>query len=445
MLRQLKSKASYYSIITLFPFLFILYAIYLLNSNPGGFYSWVTATKFAWFFSIPFVFSNLIGLFAFSNPEIANNYDLKRFKRIGWNKNKKLIVSYVSYGKNTNALKRAISQTRRVLNGMDVNYQIEVVTDLPVHFRHRDVVSIVVLKDFKTANNTLFKARALEYAASLREVDEHTWIVHLDEESVLTESCVAGINTFINDNSIDCIGQGEIKYNSYKYLDNPFITAVDSIRTGDDLGRFRFQYKLLQSPVYGIHGSFIVINSITEKSLGFDVGQDGSLTEDTFFAFKAADYNFKFLWCNGYIKEQSPFTVKDLIKQRRRWLNGLTKLTTNKDISLKRRVILNIAIFSWGLSWTSFVATVINFLIPSSILPLPFHLLSSLCGGLFISVYSIGAYRNLLDLDYSFLEKLLIMLFVICCVPVSALIEAISVVYAIINPIKSNFEVIEKN
>lgn len=440
-----KSQAKYYTLLALFPTAFIIYAVSLLNTDVLGLHNWVFLTKTAWFLSMPFVISNLVGLFLYGSPEIDNNKSLVKLSHQKWNKKKKLLVSYVSYGKNSSALKRAVSASRQVLNSLDVNYEIEVITDIPVRFLHSGIKNILVPKEYVTENKTKFKARALNYASSIRDTDIDTWILHLDEESVVTESSVAGIHSFINKYDIDCIGQGEIKYNSYKYFSNPLIAAVDSIRTGDDLGRFRFQYKLFNSPIYGIHGSFVLINSLTEYGLGFDVGEEGSLTEDTFFAIKAADLGFKFMWCDGYIREQSPFSIFDLIKQRRRWLNGLSKLTASKEISFKRKSILSVAIFSWGLSWLSVIATLLNLFMPSHILPLPFHILSALCAGLFMSVYAIGAYRNVIDIDQPALTKLGVILTVIAFVPIASVVEAVAVLYALINPIKTQFQVVEKN
>jgi hypothetical protein len=83
--------------------------------------------------------------------------------------------------------------------------------------------------------------------------------------------------------------------------------------------------------------------------------------------------------------------------------------------------------------------------LPSHILPLPLHILSALCSGLFISVYAVGAARNIADLDYTILGKIGVLTTIVLLVPVSSVIEAVAVVYALIRPMKTEFQVVEKN
>lgn len=45
------------------------------------------------------------------------------------------------------------------------------------------VTQIVVPEAYQTTHHSLFKARALHYAASHYQVDQDAWILHMDEES----------------------------------------------------------------------------------------------------------------------------------------------------------------------------------------------------------------------------------------------------------------------
>jgi egghead protein (zeste-white 4 protein) len=49
----------------------------------------------------------------------------------------------------------------------------------------------------------------------------------------------------------------------------------------------------------------------------------GSVTEDYFFAIKAMERGFTIDWIEGEMREESPFTFLDIVKQRQRWFQGI--------------------------------------------------------------------------------------------------------------------------
>lgn len=53
---------------------------------------------------------------------------------------------------------------------------------------NRSVNQIVVPSEYMTPKNTLFKARALHYAATTSNTDPDAWIMHMDEESYFDEN-----------------------------------------------------------------------------------------------------------------------------------------------------------------------------------------------------------------------------------------------------------------
>ena len=96
-------------------------------------------------------------------------------------------------------------------------------------------------------------------------------------------------------------------------------SLADTIRVGDDFGKFALQYRMFEDPLIGMHGSFVVCQNAVEIDFGFDHGVEGSITEDTFFAMHIASHGVKVKWCEGHMFEQSPFNVEDFAKQRCRW------------------------------------------------------------------------------------------------------------------------------
>jgi hypothetical protein len=57
--------------------------------------------------------------------------------------------------------------------------------------------------------------------------------------------------------------------------------VADAIRVGDDLSRFQLQYTYFHRPIFGAHGSFLLMNGDVENAVTWDLG---SLTEDYEFA-----------------------------------------------------------------------------------------------------------------------------------------------------------------
>jgi len=110
-------------------------------------------------------------------------------------------------------------------------------------------------------------------------------------------------------------------------------TMADSIRVADDYGKFRLQFEGFNMSYVGMKGSFIVIQNKIEKDVGFDYGFDSSITEDSFFALRAADMGYRFNYIGAKMYERSPFSLWDFIKQRRRWFGGLWIVSKSKQLT----------------------------------------------------------------------------------------------------------------
>lgn len=401
--------------------------------------------KLFWFTGLLFVITNAIGLM-YGSPWEKEQKAERDWQ--GWNPEKRLTVAYVSRGDNEIALRRAITASRLVLEDMGVNYRIEAITDMDVEVGAD--LNIRVPDDYETDNGAKFKARALHYAVEHRhDIDAYSkddWIIHLDEESLLTPEVVRGISDYIEpDMAIYSIGQGEIKYNAYNYGNNLLITAIDAIRTGDDLGRFRLQYKLFKKPLFGMHGSFFLVPALLERHIGFDLGGKGSITEDAYFALVAAHKGVRFGWVEGFIREQSPFSILALLKQRRRWITGLRLLMWDKTISRRQRITLGVNMLLWRLAWVGPVVTLWNFLAGGSVLPPLAEVAAALVTGMVGVVYMVGAYRNVIGANLRFHKQLTIWVASGVLVPVACFVEGLAVLYSIVQPNKVSFDVVEKN
>lgn len=139
------------------------------------------------------------------------------------------------------------------------NFLIEVVTDKPLNLpKHRRIREIVVPKAYKTKSGALFKSRALQYCLedSVNVLNNNDWIVHLDEETLLTENSIRGITNFVLDGKYP-FGQGLITYANENVV-NWLTTLADSFRVSDDMGKLRFQFKFFHKPLFSWKGSYVV-------------------------------------------------------------------------------------------------------------------------------------------------------------------------------------------
>lgn len=272
----------------------------------------------------------------------------------------------VSRGTNVEALTETIRRCQAEMAKTPLfPYIIEVVTDfhgIKLDPPNKDIRYIRVPQSYRTSNNSLYKARALHYAVGHSPLPDTAWIVHLDEETQPTASGIKGICRMIREEEESGklrIGQGAILYHR-KWEHFPLLTLADNVRTGDDFARFHFQHRLGKT-VFGLHGSYIVVRNDIEKKIGFDFGPVGSITEDAFWALVAMESGHRCRWVDGYLEEQSTQSFTDFIKQRRRWYQGLAKVSLYAPVKFRWRVSLGANTLLWTFAPFASLYTIAHF------------------------------------------------------------------------------------
>lgn len=142
--------------------------------------------------------------------------------------------------------------------GMD-NFLIEVVTDKVIGLpNHRRIREIVIPAEYKPKSGAMYKARALQYCLEdgVNILADNDYIVHLDEETLITNNAVRGIINFVLDGKYD-FGQGLITYANDRVI-NWITTLADGNRVADDMGKLRAQFYFFHKPILSWKGSFIV-------------------------------------------------------------------------------------------------------------------------------------------------------------------------------------------
>jgi egghead protein (zeste-white 4 protein) len=91
-----------------------------------------------------------------------------------------------------------------------IKFTYEIVTDNAIGLEANETCyELVVPTYYKTKTGAKYKARALQYSLeqNMSLLKSSDWVVHLDEETLVTKSSVLGIVDFVNKNKYP-IGQG---------------------------------------------------------------------------------------------------------------------------------------------------------------------------------------------------------------------------------------------
>jgi beta-1,4-mannosyltransferase len=352
----------------------------------------------------------------------------------------------VARGDNVPAVQGTVGSIRATMAALPAfPYSIEVVTDLPVPLPPLpEIVPLVVPDDYRTPNGSLYKARALQYAVERSTLPDKAWIMHLDEESHITRSVVLGISRAIAEersSEAPRIGQGLILY--HRNLEEDLLFALaDSIRSGDDVGRFYVQHRLGVT-LFGLHGSFILVRNDVEKDIGFDVGPAGSVTEDAFWALEQMALGRRCRWVDGVVVEQAPQRLRDFLRQRRRWFVGLWQVVRRAPVPLRWRLPLAFSIAAWSVAWLGVLYTYVNF-VTGIDTPDAIWVGGTFAFAVYVAQYLVGLRLNM---DHrgirGFWRRSRLYVLQVLLVPVFAAMEASGVVYGIVKP-DSGFHVINK-
>ena len=360
----------------------------------------------------------------------------------------------VSRGRNADALADTVRAVRRAMAARPMfPYCIEVVTDEKVKLPSgSDLRAYVVPTNYTTPNGSLYKARALHYLSENSTLPDTAWVFHCDEESQVTVGLVGGIRDAVveeeqraAEGKTPRIGQGTIVY--WRSLrTHPLLTLADSLRTGDDATRFRTQFRL-GALFCGMHGSFILVRADIERTVSFDVGLEGSITEDAWWAYAQAFFGREFRWVDGYLVEQSPEHWTDFAKQRRRWYCGLWKVVLYSSAPVAGRVALAFFLITWVVSAIGGAYTFVNLFTGLSTPIIPAVLgafvfawyVSSYLTGLWLSLRSMPA-----DVRPSARQRVVLYVAQVVLLPVFGTLESLGVFYAMVKP-ERGFHVIKKS
>lgn len=212
---------------------------------------------------------------------------------------------------------------------------------------------VIVPTTYQTTNGTRYKARASQFVTELRtregESRDDVFVYHLDDDTAVGCDTIASIAEFIaTDTGTFHAAQGVLAF-PRELASNWFCWLADAIRPADDMSRFHFFTGLVRQPIAGFHGEHLLVRASIEAEIGWDFGQSIKV-EDAYFALTFAErYPNRSTFLNSVSYGASPATIRDLIKQRRRWAAGLFGLASDRRFSWISRIPLLWAMTNWGL------------------------------------------------------------------------------------------------
>lgn len=363
----------------------------------------------------------------------------------------RLIFRYVSRGNNPHLVREVVMNAYETLLAEmpHDSWRLEVVVDVPQPLVENPYLRVIVVPpDYVTENGARYKARALHYALGVSDAAPEDWIIHLDEETRFTSDTVRAIAAFARSEEramrkssdyMPRIGQGIIRYNRHGIV-NVLTALADSIRVGDDYGRFRFQFEN-GAAWFGMHGSFVVVHNKLEQAIGFDHGPAGNITEDAYFALIARHIGVRFAFIHAFMDEQSPYSLKDFVAQRRRWFGGLWLCVFSPYIALRDRLILGSFMAMWTVAPLCIVLVYLNLLVPTGT-PVWLAVIGGLSFMYYVALYILGFISNF-DLRMGWGRYLGLLALQILLIPLFSVMEASGVIYGLLKPPK-DFYIVQK-
>jgi beta-1,4-mannosyltransferase len=407
---------------------------------------------YAWLLAVPQTVLNLQG-FLFTHPR-APTFTLDGARDA---LHTPLHIRIVTRGTNPGAVQRTIEADRAViaaftgLHGVGPRVTFEVVTDYRVPLDlPLDRAQYVVPADFRTPHGALFKARALQYAVGAVSVAHNAWILHCDEETQLTLSGLTGCLQFmqqeietVKQGGYPAVGQGAILYHRDFWL-RPFLTLADSMRTALDFGYFRVQCHVWHRPLFGLHGSFILVRQDIERAVDFDFDRYRSITEDAYWALRLVERGIGLKWVQGFLSEQATFSVQDFLRQRKRWFTGLWHVLAGEGVRWRTKLVLRASVVSWACGLLGTLAIAIQLIHPIHV---PWYILlpASLCQATYTSITVYGLLVNFRELHLQTHGiSWLIVLAQIALGPLFAGLEGTAILWALFTLNSVRFHVVKK-
>ncbi len=258
----------------------------------------------------------------------------------------------------TNALRRVLNSIIDHAPKNLANWRIDLVTEegadegFVTQLRQWPHVRVLVVPaTYETPNGARFKTRANHYAMEDRrrhhENDDETYVYHLDDDTHVGRDTVASLAEFIHRHHGGFyLAQGTLTF-PRELTPSCLAWYCDAIRPADDFTRFAFFTGKLGRPLGGLHGEHVIIRADIEDEIGWDYRD--TVIEDAYFGLEFAQrYPGRSTTLNSFSYGASPSSVKELVRQRRRWSEGLLRLVFKRSLPWRAKFPLFFSVLCWA-------------------------------------------------------------------------------------------------
>jgi hypothetical protein len=234
---------------------------------------------------------------------------------------------------------------------------------------------VIVPKDFRTS--CMYKSRSLEYARRLRTSEGHGdyIVVQADDDSTPSREFMLEALEVDADVMVGTITPRPIGHLVADY-ERPVACAMTCMSSTN-----------LGFPIWG-HGEGMVISARADRLISYEPPQGrplissedlfylhraayNSLAEDQYYVQEAKKRSLKVFASDKRVYITPPLSVRDAIRQRRRWLWGHIRLIRNRMLPLRSLALVAFAEFS-GLSVYA-TATTLGILVPLGLVSLSWY------------------------------------------------------------------------
>ena len=360
----------------------------------------------------------MYSLYAMIKARMHKNNDTGKVRPDG----RKILVEIVTNGQNPEVVEDIIERVRT----FNVELEIYVLKEEYDKFAY-SAKQIVVPLGYNTKNESFKKMRALQYGIGYLHklgYGPETYIVHLDDDSIVTESYIRYVETMETQ-----AGQGSIRLRGYGI--HLMSTLADMIRVSDcEIYCRNFNEK--GKPKL-IHGEGLVIRADVEYEIGWDYGGYGA--EDLIMGISLPARGFTFGYIPDYVYISPPTSAMDFYKQRRRWTYSI--MDNRETIrGLDKKAMLFI-LYRYAVGWAGIIG--MTFWFVDTILGARMPLLYTIGGvfnmGMSLLIYEYGVLKT--NRKYAIWMALML-------IPI-AFYEGGTFIYMLLKPPKKNtFDVIKK-
>lgn len=362
-----RPRLSWWPLVAIFGFFSILgLSLSSMVEAPRHWFNWYLAV--AWSLYVPIAAVGIAG--AHYSQKRGNGRIARSSYRGGTDRKVIFTVPSLCHPGSTNALRRVLNSIIDHAPGDLTRWRIDVVAEegadlgLLEEMRRRPHVRVLVVpSSYETEQGARFKTRANQYAMEERrrhgENGADTFIYHLDDDTHVGADTVASLAEFIETESDHhYLAQGILTF-PRELTPSRLAWYCDAIRPADDLTRFAFFTGKLGRPLGGLHGEHVVIRADIEDEIGWDYRD--TVIEDAYFALEFAQrYPGRSTTLKSFSYGASPSSVAELVRQRRRWAEGLLRLVFKRSLPWRAKLPLFYTVLCWAAAPVQFMPLMVG-------------------------------------------------------------------------------------